>query len=158
MDKKLLLLNVEKSLEILSASKNNYIFCQSNKKIYFIDPQNYIYESCTQFFDYEQANFKLFSLEKEFDRNFFKLSRKKFVQKRREHYKPKYRKYKEILLIEQNGLCNICKKQITIGTTNKSKLATIDHIIPLSKGGSSEKHNLQLLCHPCNSAKDDNFL
>lgn len=32
---------------------------------------------------------------------------------------------------------------------------TIDHIVPLSKGGDNEASNLQTLCHRCNSSKGD---
>lgn len=50
-------------------------------------------------------------------------------------------------LIERDGYeCQTCKTVDDL---------TIDHIIPLSKGGSDELENLQLLCRRCNSLKND---
>ena len=46
------------------------------------------------------------------------------------------RKYKNI--------CAICKKR---------RKLTVDHIIPLSKGGVNWIQNIQPLCQPCNSSK-----
>lgn len=31
----------------------------------------------------------------------------------------------------------------------------IDHVIPVSKGGTANEDNLQTLCHPCNAGKSD---
>jgi hypothetical protein len=35
---------------------------------------------------------------------------------------------------------------------------TIDHIIPVSKGGTNDKRNLVTCCHECNKTKADNVL
>ncbi len=32
---------------------------------------------------------------------------------------------------------------------------TLDHVVPASRGGAFQLHNLQLLCSPCNTAKAD---
>jgi len=47
---------------------------------------------------------------------------------------------------EQEGLCAICGMPLD-GTEH------VDHIIPLSRGGSNWPDNIQLLCPPCNMTK-----
>jgi 5-methylcytosine-specific restriction endonuclease McrA len=50
----------------------------------------------------------------------------------------------------QRGRCAICRKKL-------GKTYHIDHIVPLSKGGTNGRTNLQVTCPPCNqhkSAKD----
>lgn len=48
-----------------------------------------------------------------------------------------------------NWTCAIC------GNPVKYKKMTVDHIIPLSKGGTNAMDNLQLACKRCNLMKAD---
>jgi len=48
---------------------------------------------------------------------------------------------------EQDGNCNIC------GVHFEKRNLTLDHIVPLSKGGPDADDNIQLLCQACNSMK-----
>jgi 5-methylcytosine-specific restriction endonuclease McrA len=50
------------------------------------------------------------------------------------------------MLEEQGGLCNYCKKDI-------STTFTVDHIVPICKGGPHAPENVQLLCKSCNCRK-----
>lgn len=47
----------------------------------------------------------------------------------------------------QRGRCAYCR--------TKLRAYHVDHIVPLSKGGSNNRHNLQITCEPCNIMKRD---
>lgn len=52
------------------------------------------------------------------------------------------------LLTAQGGLCAGCRIDIT-------EKYTVDHIIPLCRGGTDNADNLQLMCKTCNCSKKD---
>lgn len=56
------------------------------------------------------------------------------------------------LMFLQHNQCAECKKEITFAKKNNFH---VDHIIPLSKGGSNWPDNLQLLCVFCNCSKNN---
>lgn len=56
---------------------------------------------------------------------------------------------KEQILSRCKGVCCHCGKEIAIGDD-----FTIEHIIPLSKGGTNDFTNLVSLCETCNKDKD----
>ena len=58
-----------------------------------------------------------------------------------------YRKRKHELFGRQEGLCAGCNVMFPF------RNFTIDHIVPLSRGGTDHLENLQLLCGACNSLK-----
>ena len=67
-----------------------------------------------------------------------------FIELRRREFQS-LRKNLIIMLINRDDYkCKVCEKHDNI---------TVDHIIPLSKGGTDELDNLQLLCRSCNSSK-----
>lgn len=49
----------------------------------------------------------------------------------------------------QNGLCAYC------GQHRNIKHMTVDHIVPLSKGGTNDENNLTCACKICNQIKGD---
>lgn len=57
------------------------------------------------------------------------------------------------ILKNQGYKCNMCGKKFT-----KSRVISVDHIIPLSKGGDFMSSNVQALCLSCNCSKNDKIL
>jgi 5-methylcytosine-specific restriction endonuclease McrA len=52
------------------------------------------------------------------------------------------------LFVEQDGLCCYCNADISDGRHS------VDHRVPLSKGGGNGRDNIALACVPCNSRKN----
>jgi len=55
--------------------------------------------------------------------------------------------------------CHFCRKEVVIhhwsANYNGPDLATVDHVIPLSRGGSDHPSNMVVACRPCNLKKGD---
>jgi len=58
------------------------------------------------------------------------------------------------LIAECDSKCFYCGKIVIEACPDRNFLATVDHVIPKSKGGSDDKSNLVLACYPCNFKKD----
>lgn len=54
---------------------------------------------------------------------------------------------KERIFRKQGGLCCYCGFAIAL------EAMTLEHLIPRSRGGTSEQHNLALACVPCNQLR-----
>lgn len=87
-----------------------------------------------------------------------KVSKKEFVPEQNRNHRQRRRygnaeremkRYKQ----ENNVMCENCYK-----ASNEGYVITIDHIIPISKGGTRTKDNLQFLCDKCNFEKADKII
>ena len=47
----------------------------------------------------------------------------------------------------EKGICNYCNETLL------ASIASIDHKVPISRNGTSEWENLQIICKSCNTAK-----
>lgn len=64
---------------------------------------------------------------------------------------------RKILYHRQNGKCAVCGMQLQIDNFASDDYLTLDHILPVSKGGSNGLMNLQGLCRHCNYQKQDEY-
>ena len=61
---------------------------------------------------------------------------------------------RQIITERFEGICQACGKEgLSPLSTDDDFLASIDHVIPLSRGGTNDDDNIQLLCLPCNLKK-----
>jgi len=54
----------------------------------------------------------------------------------------------------ENKVCPVCKREMT--SSNKSLMPTIQHNLPISKGGTHELENISVICESCNTSIQDN--
>lgn len=59
---------------------------------------------------------------------------------------------KQSVFIRDNYKCQYCGKDLT------SRNATVDHVLPVSKGGKNSYQNCVTSCKPCNNWKSDMLL
>lgn len=59
------------------------------------------------------------------------------------------------LIRKYGGLCHLCGEPVEMGDPTSPKYATIDHVVPLSKGGRDHMDNLALAHQRCNRKKGD---
>jgi 5-methylcytosine-specific restriction endonuclease McrA len=69
----------------------------------------------------------------------------------RDYMKPKHsvRFSRGNIYLRDNGECQYC------GISIERKEATLDHVVPVSKGGKSTWENCTTACAPCNASKSD---
>lgn len=61
------------------------------------------------------------------------------------------------LVRKHGGRCYLCGETVNIGDPGSPRYATIDHVIPLSKGGRDHIENCALACATCNQEKADSM-
>ena len=72
----------------------------------------------------------------------------KFVKIKRKHFSDAERKE---LYNRADGYCQLCGRKITISNF------TVDHIVPLGRGGNNDISNVQAVCKVCNQFKANIF-
>ena len=65
--------------------------------------------------------------------------------------KPNTNRKRKVLLFKRIKSCHWCSTPLTL------KIATLEHVIPLARGGLDNMNNLTLACEKCNSERGCNM-
>ena len=57
---------------------------------------------------------------------------------------------KQNIFLRDERRCQYCGVELTLNTS------TMDHVLPISKGGKTTWHNVVTACYPCNNSKGNN--
>lgn len=77
----------------------------------------------------------------------------KAIKKRKRRIGQAFGSYRGEMFRRQKGRCAYCCIAMSWDTTATG--ATVDHVVPISKGGKNKRGNLVLACRRCNNAKAD---
>lgn len=66
-----------------------------------------------------------------------------------------FARVRERIARDNDWICTYCGVEVVIGAPGGDRLATIDHKVPLSRGGSWKRFNLTCACRRCNGEKAD---
>ena len=71
-------------------------------------------------------------------------------------HRPEYLRKQFKAIIARDPFCHYCGEElVTTGSPYQDLYATVDHIIPKSRGGSDEPDNLVPACRRCNITMND---
>lgn len=73
------------------------------------------------------------------------------VKRAGQEYRPVDR---DAIIRRDNGICQLCGQRCS-GTFPSPRSLTLDHVVPLAKGGAHSPENLQVACFECNLRKGD---
>lgn len=72
------------------------------------------------------------------------------------------KKILDSLVKQQKNRCYLCEELIVVysynGGRQENNKATIDHVVPRSKGGANEISNMAAACFECNQIKDSHVM
>lgn len=66
-----------------------------------------------------------------------------------------YHRVRTRLAQDHNWKCFYCNNNVYLVPDQPERLATIDHKVPLARGGSWKRFNLTCSCRECNEEKDN---
>ena len=105
--------------------------------------------------------YAIYTVFKENNEIFVPCEFQEYVKSYKNNHNKERIKIRQLLYERANGKCYICGRQMVLNddTEKLNELeATIDHVVPLSKGGTNDISNCAVCCSRCNRIKGDRIL